>query len=86
MEVLMSNWSKIQSLPENYIFPADRRPGKHIFPVYKDVPIIDLQKARPQLVQDILKASQDFGFFQVSFFVSASYNLYFQEIKLFNPI
>lgn len=65
----MSNWSEVKSLPQNYIFPPGQRPGKLIFPVYKDIPVIDLEKARgnerAQLVQEILKASQDFGLFQV---------------------
>lgn len=65
----MSNWSEVKSLPQNYIFPPGQRPGKLIFPVYKDIPVIDLEKARgnerAQLVQEILKASEDFGLFQV---------------------
>ncbi|KAL3517691.1 hypothetical protein ACH5RR_020280 [Cinchona calisaya] len=69
MEVLMSNWSDVQSMPESYVFPPDKRPGKHIFPDCKDIPTIDLDKAeglnRAEIIQQIIKASQEFGFFQV---------------------
>lgn len=69
MEVLMSNWSDVQSMPENYVFPPDKRPGKLIFPDCKDIPTIDLEKAegldRAEIIQQIMKASQEFGFFQV---------------------
>ncbi|PIN04039.1 Hyoscyamine (6S)-dioxygenase [Handroanthus impetiginosus] len=70
MEALMSNWSNVaQSLPENYIFPPDKRPGKHVFPVFRNVPVIDLQKSedhnRAGIIQQIFHASQEFGFFQV---------------------
>ncbi|KAL3620606.1 hypothetical protein CASFOL_035518 [Castilleja foliolosa] len=66
MDILMSNWSNVgQSLPENYIFPPDKRPGKHVFPVLKDVPVIDLGHDRAEVIQQILSASQDFGFFEV---------------------
>jgi hypothetical protein len=69
MEVLMSNWTDVQSLPASYVLPPDERPGKHVFPVCKDIPIVDLEKARcnerTELVQQILKATQDFGFFRV---------------------
>ncbi|KAK6150256.1 hypothetical protein DH2020_017781 [Rehmannia glutinosa] len=69
MEILMSNWSKVvKSVPENYIFPPDKRPGKHVFPVVNDVPVIDLENAQGQnradIIQQILSASQEFGFFQ----------------------
>ncbi|GFP99597.1 hyoscyamine 6-dioxygenase [Phtheirospermum japonicum] len=70
MEILMSNWSNlVQSVPENYIIPPDKRPGKHVFPVLNDVPVIDLGKSeghdRAEIIQQILNASQEFGFFQV---------------------
>lgn len=66
----MSNWSQVnQSLPQNYIFPPGRRPGKHDFPVFKDLPVIDLGNTnghdRTDLIQQIFNASQEFGIFQV---------------------
>ncbi|KAL0370448.1 UNVERIFIED_CONTAM: Hyoscyamine 6-dioxygenase [Sesamum angustifolium] len=70
MEVLMSNWSNVvQSLPEKYVFPPEKRPGKDVFPVVNDVPVIDLEIAeghgRGEIVHQILHACQQFGFFQV---------------------
>ncbi|KAK4441595.1 Hyoscyamine 6-dioxygenase [Sesamum alatum] len=70
MEVLMSNWSNVvQSLPEKYIIPPAKRPGKLVFPVVNDVPVIDLETGeghgRGDIIQQILHACQEFGFFQV---------------------
>ncbi|KAK3026177.1 hypothetical protein RJ639_040564 [Escallonia herrerae] len=69
MDVLISNWSNVQSLPKSYVFPSGRRPGNQIVPLCKDIPVVDLGKAegvdRSETVQKILKASQQFGFFQV---------------------
>ncbi|KAI3676457.1 hypothetical protein L1987_86066 [Smallanthus sonchifolius] len=69
MDILISNWSGVQSLPETYIFPPERRPGNHKIPTSKDIPIIDLETIdgpkRAQTIQQVIKASQDFGLFQV---------------------
>lgn len=66
----MSNWANpVQSLPEKYIFPPHKRPGTHVFPVINNIPTLDLGNLdahnRPQIIQQIFQASQDFGFFQV---------------------
>ncbi|XP_028802695.1 hyoscyamine 6-dioxygenase-like [Neltuma alba] len=70
MEKLVSNWYKnVGSVPENYIFPAETRPGKFHVPMGEGIPVIDLSEAeeghRTLTIQKILKASQEFGFFQV---------------------
>ncbi|KAL1536034.1 hyoscyamine 6-dioxygenase-like [Salvia divinorum] len=67
MEALMSNWlNPVETVPEKYIFPADKRPGSHAFPVMHDIPLIDLQNPNPQhITQQIIDASQRFGIFQV---------------------
>ncbi|KAL8528065.1 hypothetical protein ACS0TY_005764 [Phlomoides rotata] len=67
MDVLMSNWSNVvKSLPEKYIFPPHKRPGKHEFPLMNNIPVIYLSgENRARIVQQILDASQNFGFFQV---------------------
>ncbi|KAK1426781.1 hypothetical protein QVD17_15461 [Tagetes erecta] len=69
MDILISNWSSVRSLPESYIFPAERRPGTHNIPASKDIPIIDLARinghGRYQVIQQIIEACQDFGLFQV---------------------
>ncbi|XP_073284623.1 hyoscyamine 6-dioxygenase-like [Primulina huaijiensis] len=63
MEVLMSNWctKTAQYLPEKYVFPPGKRPGKLDFPVCENFPVIDIEKAKSR---QILNACQEFGFFQ----------------------
>ena len=69
MEKLVSSWYNDQSLPDSYMFPPEARPGKLLFPRCNNVPVVDISKAldhnRTDTVQQILKASQEFGFFQV---------------------
>ncbi|KAK6937795.1 Non-hem dioxygenase N-terminal domain [Dillenia turbinata] len=69
-EKLVSSWFNVESLPEDYIFPEETRPGKFAVVSHrKTVPVIDLKKVsyqdRSDLVQQIIKASEEFGFFQV---------------------
>nr|XP_043635258.1 hyoscyamine 6-dioxygenase-like [Erigeron canadensis] len=65
MARLVSSWSKgVHSIPKDYIVPPERRCGDFVA-VCKDIPVIDLQKQRPESVQQILKACQEFGVFQV---------------------
>ncbi|CAI9288452.1 unnamed protein product [Lactuca saligna] len=86
MDVLTSNWSNIQSLPESYVFPPERRPGTNNIPASKDIPIIDLEKIygpeRYEIVQHIIKASQDFGLFQVINH-GVSRDLMYQTMRIF---
>ena len=68
MHKLISNrGSSIQSsVPESYILPPERRPS--VVPPCKTIPVIDLQgldQDPKDLVQQIIKASQEYGFFQV---------------------
>lgn len=70
--LLLSSWSReVQSVPANYVFPKDKRPGGDIeVPVCKDLPVIDLSQLdgidhRVKIVQQIMKANRDFGMFQV---------------------
>ncbi|XVE72954.1 hypothetical protein DITRI_Ditri11bG0079000 [Diplodiscus trichospermus] len=69
MEKLVSSWYCDKTLPQSYIFPPETRPGKHIIPRCNTIPVVDLSKAlehdRTNIVQQILMASQEFGFFQV---------------------
>ncbi|KMT10354.1 hypothetical protein BVRB_5g121030 isoform B [Beta vulgaris subsp. vulgaris] len=65
-ENLVSSWSDGKSLPESYIFPSGKRPGENIVPTSKTVPVIDLGHInRKETIQNIIEASQEFGFFQV---------------------
>ena len=73
MENLVSSWSINggSSLPETYIFPIDKRPGKLTVPLSKSIPIIDLEiQDQTNIIHQILKASQDYGFFQVHTIIS----------------
>ncbi|XP_039021675.1 hyoscyamine 6-dioxygenase-like [Hibiscus syriacus] len=69
MEKLVSSWFNDRPLPQSYIFPPDTRPGNHIIPGCSTIPVVDLGKAsgcdRTGIVQQILEASREFGFFQV---------------------
>jgi len=67
MSTLVSSWSKnVQSVPANYVFPEDKRPGGDFAaPVCKDIPVIDLSLGRLNVIQQIMKANQDSGMFQV---------------------
>ncbi|KAK8346859.1 hypothetical protein V6Z11_A07G246400 [Gossypium hirsutum] len=69
MNKLVSSWSKNKPLPESYKFPPETRPGNLIVPTCKTIPVIDLRNAegrnRTDIVQQILKPSQEYGFFQV---------------------
>ncbi|PSS30072.1 Hyoscyamine 6-dioxygenase [Actinidia chinensis var. chinensis] len=70
MEVLMSNWSSVQSIPENYVLPPHKRTGKVTAnSTGKEIPVIDFEKAdchdRDETIRQILKACQEIGLFQV---------------------
>ncbi|MBA0763960.1 hypothetical protein Gotri_013350 [Gossypium trilobum] len=69
MEKLVSSWFNNKTLPQSYIFPPETRPGNHVIPRCNTIPVVDLSKAlaheRTAVVQQILEASQEFGFFQV---------------------
>ncbi|KAK8583153.1 hypothetical protein V6N13_021865 [Hibiscus sabdariffa] len=69
MEKLVSSWFNDRPLPQSYIFPPETRPGNHTIPRCNSIPVVDLSKAsghdRTTIVQQILTASREFGFFQV---------------------
>ncbi|KAK9704849.1 hypothetical protein RND81_07G015000 [Saponaria officinalis] len=69
MEKFLSSWSDGEKLPESYIFPPGKRPGKVAITTSKNIPVIDIGKAegldRSVIIQQIMQASQEFGFFQV---------------------
>ncbi|KAJ9564825.1 hypothetical protein OSB04_000791 [Centaurea solstitialis] len=69
MALLVSSWSNgVQSVPEDYVMPPERRAGDTVS-VCNEIPVIDLQENpknnRSDIIQHILKASQEFGLFQV---------------------
>ncbi|XP_031265726.1 LOW QUALITY PROTEIN: hyoscyamine 6-dioxygenase-like [Pistacia vera] len=67
MEKLVSSWFEVELLPEPYVFPPEKRPGKVSFPLGKSIPVLDLGSSNDQneTIQQIMKASEEFGFFQV---------------------
>ncbi|KAJ0581376.1 putative hyoscyamine (6S)-dioxygenase [Helianthus annuus] len=66
MEKLLSSWSStVKSLPESYVFPVDSRPGDTTVPFCNTLPVVDLARDRHDAVQQILRACQDYGLFQV---------------------
>ncbi|KAG8370777.1 hypothetical protein BUALT_Bualt13G0018800 [Buddleja alternifolia] len=68
MDKLISSKQNIQHVPESYILPPERRPGKVVIPSSKCIPVIDLHgnTNRQELVQRIMKACQEFGFFELT--------------------
>ncbi|XP_039039405.1 hyoscyamine 6-dioxygenase-like [Hibiscus syriacus] len=63
---LLSSWCSDGSLPESYVMPLEIRPGDLIVPLEKSIPVIDLQhNDRNNTIQQILKAGEEFGFFQI---------------------
>nr|QDL90284.1 hyoscyamine 6 beta-hydroxylase [Datura inoxia] len=63
MATLVSNWST-NNVSESFIAPLEKRAEKDVA-LGNDVPIIDLQQDHLLIVQQITKACQDFGLFQV---------------------
>lgn len=67
MAMFVSRLSRdVQSLPEAYVFPPDKRPGELAAPEFNN-PIIDFSKPVDETIPKILRAGQEFGFFQVHF-------------------
>ncbi|PSS14009.1 Hyoscyamine 6-dioxygenase [Actinidia chinensis var. chinensis] len=69
MSVLLSNWSKhAHAVPASYVLQQEKRP-KNLNAVCKSIPVIDLGQLggpdRADVLQQIMKACQDFGIFQV---------------------
>ncbi|WCJ38368.1 2-oxoglutarate (2OG) and Fe(II)-dependent oxygenase superfamily protein [Euphorbia peplus] len=66
MDKLVSRFCNDESVPNNYVFPSEFRPGNFTFSASDSTPVIDLRgHDRAATVLQIMKASQDFGFFQV---------------------
>nr|XP_023906394.1 hyoscyamine 6-dioxygenase-like isoform X2 [Quercus suber] len=62
-----SSWPDVSYVPESYVHPLEKRPGKLFFDTCKTIPVVDLEgyHDRTHVVQDVLKATKEFGFFQV---------------------
>ncbi|KAJ0520121.1 putative oxoglutarate/iron-dependent dioxygenase, non-heme dioxygenase domain-containing protein [Helianthus annuus] len=65
MAKLVSSWSNgVKFIPKDYVMPPERRAGDYIT-VCKEIPVINLEDDRSEIVRQILKACQEFGVFQV---------------------
>ncbi|KAM3683260.1 hypothetical protein ACB098_12G133400 [Castanea mollissima] len=62
-----SSWPHVSHVPESFVHPLEKRPGKLFFDTCKTIPVVDLEgyHDRTHVVQDVLKATKEFGFFQV---------------------
>ncbi|XP_058077936.1 protein DMR6-LIKE OXYGENASE 2-like [Magnolia sinica] len=71
MEKLISSWVNNQSVPESYIFPLEKRPSDVAVPTSNKIPVVDLGGVhcrgcdQAQVINQILRASEEFGFFQL---------------------
>ncbi|XP_073012104.1 2'-deoxymugineic-acid 2'-dioxygenase-like [Typha latifolia] len=70
MEKLLSNGAGYQTVPERFIFPLEKRPGKEVN-LSITLPVINLRGGEVngvdhnEIVQEIMEAGKAFGFFQV---------------------
>ncbi|KAF5810571.1 putative oxoglutarate/iron-dependent dioxygenase, non-heme dioxygenase domain-containing protein [Helianthus annuus] len=65
-----ARWFELECVPKEYIFPTEYRPQNLESPVCDSIPVISLANSKAenghsQPVEEILKASQELGFFQV---------------------
>lgn len=65
MASLISSWaSQVNTVPERYVVPSEKRLNINV-PIGKDIPVIDFSLPSEKIVEDIIKASQEYGVFQV---------------------
>lgn len=75
---ILSSWPNLQFVPESFVHPPEKRPGKLLVsPTCKpNIPVVDLgAHDHTQIIHHIMKATQEFGFFQVFFFLPFSFFL-----------
>uniref|UniRef100_A0A0A0K4U9 Fe2OG dioxygenase domain-containing protein n=2 Tax=Cucumis sativus TaxID=3659 RepID=A0A0A0K4U9_CUCSA len=59
----VSNWEGVESVPESYVWPQEKRPG---IALKKTIPVLDFAtQDRALLFQKILDSTHEFGVFQV---------------------
>lgn len=65
---LVSTWSNVNSsVPLSFVQPPECRPGKVTNPSTKTIPLIDLGgHDDAHTISQVIKASQEYGFFQVN--------------------
>ncbi|XP_004491897.1 protein DOWNY MILDEW RESISTANCE 6-like [Cicer arietinum] len=64
---LVSSWYNLHSsVPESYVQPPERRPCNAVLSTIKTIPVIDLGgDDRDDIIKNIIKSSEEYGFFQV---------------------
>jgi hypothetical protein len=68
---LLSNQPRLQTVPDKYIFPPEKRTVNDIIIHSINIPAIDLRggcvnaDGRDEIIGEIMKAGKEFGFFQV---------------------
>ncbi|XP_068323291.1 hyoscyamine 6-dioxygenase-like [Pyrus communis] len=64
---LVSSWYDVQSVPQTFVQPPEKWPGKDIdVPLCKNIPVVDLRgPGWSRTIEQISEAIQEFGFFQV---------------------
>ncbi|KAK4723901.1 hypothetical protein R3W88_026680 [Solanum pinnatisectum] len=56
--------SKVEALPPTYVLPMHERPLAPV-PIVKEIPVTDLGEQRAVVAQQLVKALEQYGFFQV---------------------
>lgn len=81
---LVSSWPNVQFVPESYVHPPEKRPGKLVVQPCKTIPVVDFEgHDQTQIIQHIVKATEEFGFFQVQaepFFLSSFFKFFTDPI------
>ncbi|XVE85163.1 hypothetical protein DITRI_Ditri17bG0069400 [Diplodiscus trichospermus] len=62
---LLANGSSPLSLTSNYILPPERRPNLSQLSTLASIPIIDLMEPSAFVVEQVSKACEEYGFFQI---------------------
>ncbi|KAK2413178.1 protein DOWNY MILDEW RESISTANCE [Trifolium repens] len=64
---LVSSWyNHHSSVPQSYVQPPERRPCNAVLSTNKKIPVIDLGgHDRDDIIRNIIKSSEEYGFFQV---------------------
>lgn len=86
-DLLVASWCKsVKSLPANYIMPPELRTTD--FSVSKDIPVLDLEQeaghGRSSLIQQIIKAGEEFGAFQVRYAIRDNFPINTCKAKFLN--
>ncbi|GJN28543.1 hypothetical protein PR202_gb16682 [Eleusine coracana subsp. coracana] len=75
---LLSNTPVHHAVPDEYVMPPEKRPeNDELIDPTVTVPVIDLAAGHHQVIDEIMKAGKEFGFFQAR---ATSYNHQYNTI------